>query len=336
MLCPHCANSPPSQISTVSGSRSTSGRSARNTSAGCSRPGVCAVNARPRLRPAIVERDAHLREPAPSRGFLPGGARDQRLGRRAYRRSRRAPALALLLRGALDQRDLRDRSRSPARSGSNAGAGRPLDGEIERLAEQHDQIGARVHVGECAERRIRDAARAFQMTAGARSPPRAARAARGPHVTRVAARRKHDRPLRRGDRGEHRVGDGAGEGRARDARARIRPADGVGSRPSRPAGRTAGSDAPARAGPRWRCAWPRRCRAPSVAADVAVHDALVTGAAMSAWRISWKPPRPSSHVAAWPEQQHHRAFGAERRVQRADRVGVARPARHHRDARPRR
>ena len=40
---------------------------------------------------------------------------------------------------------------------------------------------------------------------------------------------------------------------------------------------------------------------PSVAAEVAVHDALVTGAAMSAWRISWKPPRPSSQVAAWPE-----------------------------------
>ncbi len=40
---------------------------------------------------------------------------------------------------------------------------------------------------------------------------------------------------------------------------------------------------------------------PSVAADVAVHDALVTGAAISACRISWKPPRPSSHVAACPD-----------------------------------
>ena len=40
---------------------------------------------------------------------------------------------------------------------------------------------------------------------------------------------------------------------------------------------------------------------PSVAAAVAVNDALVTGAAMSACRISWKPPRPSSQVAAWPE-----------------------------------
>ena len=37
---------------------------------------------------------------------------------------------------------------------------------------------------------------------------------------------------------------------------------------------------------------------PSVAAEVAVNDALLTGAAMSAWRISWKPPRPSSQVAA--------------------------------------
>ena len=40
---------------------------------------------------------------------------------------------------------------------------------------------------------------------------------------------------------------------------------------------------------------------PSVAVALAVHDALVTGAAMSAWRISWKPPRPSSQVAAWPD-----------------------------------
>ena len=71
---------------------------------------------------------------------------------------------------------------------------------------------------------------------------------------------------------------------------------------------------------------------PSVAAEVAVHDALVTGAAMSAWRISWKPPRPSSQVAAWPDSSTIGDFGAERRVERADRVGVTRPAGHHRDA----
>ena len=42
---------------------------------------------------------------------------------------------------------------------------------------------------------------------------------------------------------------------------------------------------------------------PRPAAEVAVHDAFVTGAAISAWRISWKPPRPISQVAAWPESR---------------------------------
>ena len=41
--------------------------------------------------------------------------------------------------------------------------------------------------------------------------------------------------------------------------------------------------------------WPR------VAADVATQDTLVTGAAISACRISWNPPRPSSQVAACPD-----------------------------------
>ncbi len=33
----------------------------------------------------------------------------------------------------------------------------------------------------------------------------------------------------------------------------------------------------------------------------AVHDALVTGSAIAAWRNSWNPPRPSSQVAACPD-----------------------------------
>ena len=50
-LWPHCANSPPSQISTVSGSRSTNGFSARNTSIACSLPGVFERKRRPGFRP---------------------------------------------------------------------------------------------------------------------------------------------------------------------------------------------------------------------------------------------------------------------------------------------
>ena len=71
---------------------------------------------------------------------------------------------------------------------------------------------------------------------------------------------------------------------------------------------------------------------PSVSVALDVHDALVTGAAMSAWRNSWKPPRPSSQVAAWPDKQHHRRFRAERGEERADRVGVAGAAGDQRDA----
>ncbi len=40
---------------------------------------------------------------------------------------------------------------------------------------------------------------------------------------------------------------------------------------------------------------------PSVAAERAVRDALVTGSAMSAWRSSWKAPRPISFTPACPD-----------------------------------
>ncbi len=40
---------------------------------------------------------------------------------------------------------------------------------------------------------------------------------------------------------------------------------------------------------------------PSVAAERATHDALVTGAAISAWRSSWKAPRPTSLSPACPD-----------------------------------
>ena len=40
--------------------------------------------------------------------------------------------------------------------------------------------------------------------------------------------------------------------------------------------------------------------APSVAADLATHEALATGAAISAWPSSWKAPRPTSFSGGCP------------------------------------
>ena len=40
---------------------------------------------------------------------------------------------------------------------------------------------------------------------------------------------------------------------------------------------------------------------PRRAASVAIQDAFATGAAISAWRSSWKPPRPSWVVSVWPD-----------------------------------
>jgi hypothetical protein len=40
---------------------------------------------------------------------------------------------------------------------------------------------------------------------------------------------------------------------------------------------------------------------PIVAAERAVHEAFVTGRAISACATSWKPPRPTSSDATWPE-----------------------------------
>ncbi len=42
------------------------------------------------------------------------------------------------------------------------GGGHPFDREIERLAEQHNEIGALCHVAQRTERRVREPARAFQ------------------------------------------------------------------------------------------------------------------------------------------------------------------------------
>jgi hypothetical protein len=39
---------------------------------------------------------------------------------------------------------------------------------------------------------------------------------------------------------------------------------------------------------------------PRRAASFAIHEALQTGAATAAWSISWKAPRPSCAVGAWP------------------------------------
>ena len=115
----------------------------------------------------VVEGCARLREPI----------------RLARSRSCRRAAISVSPRW-LDRRRSRTASRSPfsvlARSTSAASgsmairrhvrierrAGRPLGGEVERLAEQHDQVGAPDQIGERAERGVGDAARAFHDDGG--------------------------------------------------------------------------------------------------------------------------------------------------------------------------
>ena len=161
MLWPHCANSPPSQISTVSGSRSTKGRNARNTSAGCRRPGVCETM----LRHAAgrLSRAARaLGKPAVVARLAIAGARDQRLGRGLASATQPSSSrVVLLVAGALDQRRRRDRSRSAAPPDRTPGPATHLVVKSSALPSSTIRSARSHEIGKCAERGVGDAARAF-------------------------------------------------------------------------------------------------------------------------------------------------------------------------------
>ena len=72
--------------------------------------------------------------------------------------------------------------------------------------------------------------------------------------------------------------------------------------------------------------------APSVSAEVAVHDALLTGAAMSAWRSSWNPPRPSWVVSVWPDSSTTGDSWPSAVISAGGGVGVAGAAGDHGDS----
>ena len=231
--------------------------------------------------------------------------------------------LTLFLAGARDQRLVRiDGDDADLRIVGRCG--RPSGGEVERLAEQHDQVGAANEIGEGAERGVGDAARAFHDDGG--------HAGRGFEVFQHGAARNagklragdDERPRGAGDGVEDVVRGGGGERNMR-ARVRLRPrhcalvdprvqqvrrqADMHRSRP--PCGRDAdglGDVMAERFG--------RRCR-PRRLGDGLGHVGLAQLLEAAAAEL------PGRGVAG---QQHHRQFRAERGEQRADRVGVSRPA----------
>ena len=161
------------------------------------------------------------------------------------------------------------------------------------------------NLGEGAEARIVDAARAFHGHDG--------NAKRGLEVAAAAQDRRHGKAA---GRPESAGGCACGEQRPMKSRWSRRAANGcscgaksaaagpaASARPrlSPPADRTAGSDARGPGRPDRAMRTASASSVPSVAAERATHDALVTGSAMSAWRSSWKAPRPTSLRPACPD-----------------------------------
>ena len=71
---------------------------------------------------------------------------------------------------------------------------------------------------------------------------------------------------------------------------------------------------------------------PSVSAAVAIQEAFATGAAISAWRSSWKPPRPSWVVSVWPDSSTSGDSWPSAVISAGGGVGVAGAAGDHGDA----
>ena len=77
----------------------------------------------------------------------------------------------------------------------------------------------------------------------------------------------------------------------------------------------------------------RAISAPMAAALAQAHDALVTGAAISACFISWNAPRPGFVVRRVAGKQDDGRLRHQRRVERGERVRMSRPAGDERDPR---
>ncbi len=214
----------------------------------------------------------------------------------------KAQALALLAGDALDHGGLGIDDDEPA-GGIDERRLAEAQGEIVRLAEQDDQVGLAQHLGEGAEPGIVDAARALHRHdrhAGGGLELREQRQIAG--MAELRAGEDQGRvPLRQAP-------PGCGIGRRQPsgccgARSDAAATAGAPARP-RPSlqqvERQAQMHRPRPAG-HARCARPRRARRPALPPIAPVQDALVTGAAISAWRSSWKAPRPTSLTPACPD-----------------------------------
>ena len=165
------------------------------------------------------------------------------------------------------------------------GGGHPFDGEIERLAEQHDEIGALCDLAQRTQRRVREPARAFQNDCGRSGGGFKLRQQHALGRARQLRTGEYERPFGGGEQGNNFAAVGVAERSAR-GRFACRPCHGafVQARVEQ-IGRQAQVNGPA----------PARQRDADGFADIVaeqsphfptVHDAFVTGFAMSAWRNS--------------------------------------------------
>ena len=165
------------------------------------------------------------------------------------------------------------------------GGGHPFDGEIERLAEQHDEIGALCDLAQRTQRRVRESARAFQNDCRRSGGGFKFRQQHALGRARQLRTGEYERPFGGGEQRKNFAAVGVAERSAWD-RFACRPRHGafVQARVEQ-IGRQAHVNGPA----------PARQRDADGFADVmaeqfhtlrAVHDAFVTGFAMSAWRNS--------------------------------------------------
>ena len=159
----------------------------------------------------IADRRRHLARPRPGRPREPRGARDQRLGGRSrIGEGARDQARALFARDPVDEPRMWVEDDEAAGRVHERRVGE-AQREVVGFAEQQDQVGPAEHLGERAQARVVDAARALHADGGH------ARRGREPAQQRPARdSAKHgpgqdQRPLGAGERGERRIGRGIAE-----------------------------------------------------------------------------------------------------------------------------
>src|ERR1700738_225279 len=300
MPWPHCANSPPSQTRTALAFRSMEGRKVRNTSAGCNRPAFSATT---------LAHAAGRWSSAARASISQSGWRGLAIAARAMSVSAALRILAMQPSSNRSPFSLAARSTSAASGsiamrrtpGSNAGS------DAQRVVKSSAFPSSTIR---SMRRRRSDNA---PSVASAR-PRGLSRITAGALVA-ASNRFSNARPPGFESCGPAKmIGRSAWAIAARTASATASARTGAVTADLRGSGQTMGVSSPPasrRYDGQLRCTGPGRpdvampialpISSPRVAAALAVQDALVTGAAISAWRISWKPPRPSSHVAAWPE-----------------------------------